>query len=138
MSGAKERRHHSRSPISCPLTVTRLSELPDPSAELEFQAVLVDISQGGLRLTSRRLLHPNEKVRTDVTNNKTGLELNCTGIVRWSRKITGGYESGIQFTSVEKFSVPGGAGDPEERNSAPKPSDRQPSPEEPPTSKDQS
>jgi hypothetical protein len=118
--------------------VTRLSRLPDPSADVEFQGLLMDISQGGLRLTSRVLMHPNEKVRTIVTNDKTGLELNCIGVVRWSQKVTGGYVSGLQFTAVEKFTVPNAVRQAAERSGPSKPPGTQPSPAEPPASKGQS
>ena len=95
-----EKRRYERHPVAFSVTVTRLMTSPDPSAKTEFQGRLTDLSRGGARLVSREMLHPNENVRVALADEKAEPKLDCRGLVRWSLKVTGGYEAGIQFTDV--------------------------------------
>ncbi|MHC4712383.1 MAG: PilZ domain-containing protein [Planctomycetota bacterium] len=140
MNGTEERRQYKRFPVSCPVTVTRLTKSPDPSAKEVFEARLDDISQGGVRLESRELLQPNEQVRLIVAHQKNNLELNCTALVKWTRKVTGFYQSGVKFTAVEKLVAPDASkAASKPQNVTSQSSDPQKSSkEEPPASTDQS
>jgi len=77
----------------------------DTSAREQFPAKIIDISQGGARLELKEMLQPKEKVRVRVADEKVGFGLDVTGVVRWSEKVTGGYEAGLEFTQVKKFAL---------------------------------
>ena len=122
MPNQKEKRRHKRYAVNAPVEIERLGTSPDPAARDKFRARLFDLSQGGVRIETRELVQPGETVRLLVAH-ADDFELRCTGRARWTNKVTGGYHTGVEFTSVDNFKtldrIAAGAANPEP--SAPQP-----------------
>jgi len=103
MEDRREKRKHPRYALSCLALVERLDAPIDPSAEMSVTARMVDISVAGACLELRELLQANERVRLVVDDDSLSFGLNCVAVIRWSRKVTGGYRAGLEFTNAHKF-----------------------------------
>jgi len=101
----REKRRFERFPVFHEASVKRLAASIDPAAHNEFPARVVDLSRGGARLELRELVHPSEKLHVVVGSEKAGFGLDATSVVRWSEKITGGYQAGVQFVEIRKFTL---------------------------------
>lgn len=107
--------------------VSRLNAPMDTAAKMEFSATITDVSLSGMRLQLREMLQVNERINITLNQPEARFGLNCSGTVRWSKRVTGGYLAGVRFNEVQKFTKdseakakPGqGAPDP---NASPQPS----------------
>lgn len=102
MSHEDEKRLYPRHATKATVQVQRTGVSPDPSASDEFTAQLVNLSQGGVRIETRELIQPHETIHLLVASTATGVELRCTGVVRWVQKVTGGYQVGVEFAGFDK------------------------------------
>jgi c-di-GMP-binding flagellar brake protein YcgR len=98
----QERRRDSRVKEEDKVVIELLTNGQPPSEATILNALTRDISPGGVRLTTNRLLPVNTLLKLEVVLSRRRRVVQAAGIVRWARTVYDKemFEVGIEFTQI--------------------------------------
>ena len=105
----KDRREHPRYLVGLPVEMRR-ERSPAPGLEAGiFEGQCIDISRGGMRVGTRELFHPREKLEVTVFSAGGQAEMRCEVEVVRSVRVPRRYEVAAKITRLLSIDIVEGA-----------------------------
>lgn len=98
----QDRRRDSRVKEEDKVVIELLTNGQPPAEKTILNALTKDISPGGVRLTTNRLLPVNTLLKMEIVLSRRRRVVHAMGIVRWTRTVYDEdmFEIGIEFTQI--------------------------------------
>ena len=98
----RERRRDSRVNEEDKVAIELLTNGQPPTEKTVLNALTKDISPGGVRLTTNKLLPVNTLLKIEVVLSRRRRVVQAMGIVRWARTVYDEemFEIGVEFTQI--------------------------------------
>lgn len=98
----RERRRDSRVKEEDKVAIELLTNGQPPTEKTVLNALTKDISPGGVRLTTNKLLPVNTLLKIEVVLSRRRRVVRAMGIVRWARTVYDEemFEIGVEFTQI--------------------------------------